>query len=56
MVISVRLTEIGRAMRICELNWSIRYTLGYRHRLREFSIIQSARALPKSCASSSRRS
>ena len=56
MVTSVLSTAIGRYCLICELNWSIRYTFGYRHRLRATLIAQSASVWPTRSISSARRS
>ena len=56
MVTSVWSAEIGRKWRICEENWSMMYTFGYRHRLREMLIMKFAISSPYLSTSSSRRS
>ena len=53
--VKVLSTEIGRKCRICDENWSIRYTFGYRHRLRDAPTMNSAFFSPNSAASSARR-
>ncbi|EKD98038.1 MAG: hypothetical protein ACD_23C00614G0001 [uncultured bacterium] len=55
MVISVLSTLMGRVTRICVENWSIRYTLGYRHRLRVWLTMLAALSSPRRSFSSSRR-
>ena len=54
MVTSVLSTAIGRYCLIWELNWSIRYTFGYRHRLRATLIAQSASVWPTRSSTPSR--
>src|ERR1700739_2846015 len=53
MVTSVLSGVIGRKCLICVENWSIRYTLGYRHRLRDPLTMNSPLASPSVAFSSS---